>query len=86
MNDCQICCCCEYGSFHSCVKAVSVEAGSYLADVVVVVTAATETENAETAVRMGADYPEFALARFNVVKKIVTSKVEIITAKVGINV
>ena len=39
------------------LQAVSAEAGSYLADVMVVVTAATETENAETAVRMGADYP-----------------------------
>jgi hypothetical protein len=56
VNYCQIDSCDHY-SDHLNLEAVSPKMGSYFADVVVVVAlAVTETENAETAVRMGPDY------------------------------
>jgi hypothetical protein len=54
VNDCQIDSCDHY-SFRLNSEAVSAEVGLTVADVVVSMVA-TETENAETAVRMGADY------------------------------
>jgi hypothetical protein len=58
VNDCQIDSCDHY-SVRLNSEAVSAEVGLSVADVVVVVAMVateTETENAETAVRMGADY------------------------------
>jgi hypothetical protein len=57
VNDCQIDSCDHY-SVRLNSEAVSAEVGLSVADVVVVAMVATETEteNAETAVRMGADY------------------------------
>ena len=56
MNDCQIDSC-DHNSVRLNSEAVSAEVGLSVADVVVVVVAlpVTETENAETAVRMGQD-------------------------------
>lgn len=55
MNDCQIDSC-DHCSVHLNSEAVSLEVGSYVADVVALAVTETGTENAEMAVRMGQDY------------------------------